>query len=122
MKDLVQEIKDYVKVLDSDLSLNDKHIEMMMNRTKVYPNRKDIPFILASTIAQMLVEQSDMTKKNADDIVSSISDNGQSISFSNKVYQSLISQTDAQLFGSHTAILNRFRKVGVIGVNPFKDE
>ena len=70
----------------------------------------------------MLVEQSDMAKKNADDIVSSISDNGQSISFSNKVYQSLVSQTDAQLFGSHTAILNRFRKVGVIGVNPFKDE
>ena len=122
MEKLVQEIKDYVKVLDSDLSLDDKHIEMMINRTKVYLNRKDIPFILASTIAQMLVEQSDMAKKNADDIVSSISDNGQSISFSNKVYQSLVSQTDAQLFGSHTAILNRFRKVGVIGVNPFKDE
>lgn len=122
MEKLVQEIKDYVKVLDSDLSLDDKHIQMMINRTKVYLNRKDIPFILASTIAQMLVEQSDMAKKNSEDIVSSISDNGQSISFSNKVYQSLVSQTDAQLFGSHTAILNRFRKVGVIGVNPFKDE
>ncbi|CAM3606594.1 hypothetical protein ERUR111494_02550 [Erysipelothrix urinaevulpis] len=122
MDKLVQEIKDYVEVLDSDLSLKDKQIEMILNRVKVYLNRKDVPFILASTIAEMIEEQSDMVKKNKEDTISSISDNGQSISFSNKVFQSMISQTDVELFASHTAILNRFRKVGVIGVNPFKNE
>lgn len=122
MEKLVQEIKDYVKVLDSDLSLEDKQIEMVLNRVKVYLNRKDIPFVLASTIAEMIVEQSKMTQKNDEDTISSISDNGQSISFSNKVFQSMTSQSDVELFASHTAILNRFRKVGVIGVNPFKDD
>lgn len=122
MEKLVQEIKDYVKVLDSGLSLEDKQIEMVLNRVKVYLNRKDIPFVLASTIAEMIVEQSKMTEKNNEDVISSISDNGQSISFSNKIFQSLISQSDVDLFASHTAILNRFRKVGVIGVNPFKDD
>lgn len=122
MEKLVQEIKDYVKVLDSGLSLEDKQIEMVLNRVKVYLNRKDIPYVLASTIAEMIVEQSKMTEKNNVDVISSISDNGQSISFSNKIFQSLISQSDVDLFASHTAILNRFRKVGVIGVNPFKDD
>ncbi|QIK57772.1 hypothetical protein G7059_07930 [Erysipelothrix sp. HDW6A] len=120
--EIVQAIKDYIKVLDSDLNLEEKQIELILNRVKVYLNRVDIPFILSGTIAEMIVEQSKQQKKNDGDVISSISDNGQSISFSNTVFQSMISQTDAELFGSHTVILNRFRKVGVIGVNPFKDE
>lgn len=124
MKDLVQEVKDYVQVLDSSLTLdeNDKQIELILNRVRVYLNRKDIPFVLAGTVAEMIVENSKMVKKNEEDVISSISDNGQSISFSNRVFSSMITQKDVELFGSHTSILNRFRKVGVIGVNPFKDD
>ena len=122
MEDLVQEVKGYVQVLDPSLTLDDKHIEIILNRVKVYLNRRDVPFVLASTIAEMIVEQSKQVAKNENDVISSISDNGQSISFSNKVFQSLISQKDADLFASHTSILNRFRKVGVLGVDPFKDD
>ncbi len=122
MKTLVQEVQAYIKVLDSELKLEDEQIEIVINRIRVYLNRADVPFILAGTIAEIILDQSRMQKKNEEDTISSISDNGQSISFSNKVFQAMTSQKDVDLFSSHTAILNRFRKVGVIGVKPFKNE
>ncbi|MDE8253417.1 hypothetical protein PT191_05735 [Erysipelothrix rhusiopathiae] len=122
MMEMVQEIKKYLQVLEPNITITDVQIEMILNRIKVYLNRSDIPFILSSTIAEMIIEQAKMNHKNDDDTISSISDNGQSISFSNKVFQSMMSQKDVDLFASHTAILNRFRKVGVLGVHPFKNE
>ncbi|MBK2401750.1 hypothetical protein PT067_08205 [Erysipelothrix rhusiopathiae] len=122
MMEMVQEIKKYLQVLEPNITITDVQIDMILNRIKVYLNRSDIPFILSSTIAEMIIEQAKMNRKNDDDTISSISDNGQSISFSNKVFQSMMSQKDVDLFASHTAILNRFRKVGVIGVHPFKNE
>ena len=122
MEELVQEVQTYIKVLDSELDLKDEQIKIVINRIKVYLNRRDVPFILAGTIAELIVDQANNLKRNEEETISSISDNGQSISFSTKVFQALTSQKDVELFASHTAILNRFRKVGVIGVDPFKDE
>lgn len=119
--ELVQEIKQCVLALDPTLEIEDTKIKIFLNRIRVYLNRSDVPFILVGTIAEMIVEQHALARKNDEEIISSISDNGQTISFSNKVFSSMTSQSDSQLFGSHTSILNRFRKVGVIGVNPFKN-
>ena len=59
----------------------------------------------------------DLTKEGATDVdraVSSISDNGQSISYANEVTRYFTTASDEELFTGFTALLSRYRRVKVV--------
>ena len=120
METLKAKIKVYYEALGKTPEKIDIQIDMILERTQIYLNRVDIDIRLTGTLAQMLYELNDSFEKNKEVQVSSMSDNGQSVSFVQEPISALVSKSDAELFGSHTSILNRFRRVGVMGENPFK--
>ena len=63
------------------------------------------------------------TKNNVADVdraISSVSDNGQSVSYANEVTRYFTTATDDELFTGFTALLSRYRRVKV--VYPANDE
>lgn len=119
MEELKKKISSYYKAISKE-DANDVQVDMLIDRTQIYLNRKDINVILAGTLAQILYETNQSFEKNKELQISSISDNGQSVSYSQNPASALVSKNDSDLFGSHTAILNRFRRIGVLGANTLK--
>ncbi len=123
MEALKNKVNQYLAALGVELP-NNKEIlvDMLIERTQVYLNRQDVDIKLAGVLAQILKENNDATLKNGTERVASISDNGQSMSFVTNPMESLINASDQQLFASHTAILNRYRKLGTLRGNSTKNE
>jgi ABC-type uncharacterized transport system substrate-binding protein len=65
----------------------------------------------------------ELTKDNVADVdraISSVSDNGQSVSYANEVTRYFATASDDELFTGFTALLSRYRRVKV--VYPTNDE
>lgn len=85
----------------------------------MYLNSETIPTIIERMIAEVvnngLTQKLDLFVGN-DRAISSMSDNGQSVSFSNEIKRYFAGASDNEMFGSFTGILNRYRRLKV--VNP----
>lgn len=130
-----EEIKQYLSILNKNLNhidndIIDFTIDETLDRVKVYLNTDTIKEGLTRIIAKIVntgltkaVKEAEMSQAgdmSADKAVASISDNGQSISYSNEITRYFTNVTDEELFTGFHSLLSRYRRIKV--VHPEKHE
>jgi hypothetical protein len=105
-------------------------IDETLDRVQLYLNCEKIPAKLERILANIVntglarcLKTLERTKNNVADVdraISSISDNGQSVSYANEVTWYFTTASDDELFTGFTALLSRYRRVKV--VYPANDE
>lgn len=110
------------EVEKSNPDLLDFVINEVMDRVKLYLNSEKIPQVLERILAKIVstgltktLKDMELSKENEiDHVITSISDNGQSISFSNEVTKYFVNASDEDLFSGFTSVLNRYRRIKVV--------
>lgn len=102
-----------------DFKLLEYVITMVISRANLYLRTKTLSANFEIVIVDVVDGIFKKYKKNLnnDDVepmVKTISDNGQSISYSNEVKSYLASATDDELFSGFIALLKRYRRVKVV--------
>ena len=118
-------IKEYVKTIDTaaaDQSM-DTLLEYVINevvdRVLVYLNDTALDEALERIVARIVsgifnqtINSKDST--SSDSAINSVSDNGQSVSFSNEVKNYLATTEDNELFAGFSKLLARYRRINVV--------
>ncbi len=128
MENQVDRIKQYVSVLNSNIEQDevfDFNVREIIDRILNYTNRNELPVELERVLVKAIIniykkienEQNNNGEEQKE--VSSISDNGQSISFSDKVKTYMINSSDDDLFFGFLTQINRFIKVKVVGEDEY---
>jgi len=110
----------YVTTLNSDIAegdVLDLVVDTVDDRVQLYLNDITIADSLLRVIAQVVVSVYKRTESSAasdDRSVSSVTDNGQTVSYHQKPKQYLTSTTDDQLFTGFERLLAPYRRVHVI--------
>lgn len=131
-------IKEYLKIINANIDevdqtntgLLDFVIGETLDRVQLYLNCETIPAKLERILANIVntglarcLKTLERTKNNVADVdraISSVSDNGQSVSYANEVTRYFTTASDDELFTGFTALLSRYRRVKV--VYPTNDE
>ncbi|MCL2094770.1 hypothetical protein FWH13_01500 [Candidatus Saccharibacteria bacterium] len=122
MDEQIERIKCHVRRVNStatDDELLTFAVEETIDRVLLYLNRDDLPNNLLRVIARIVSGVYNQTAANlnnvgADQAVKSLSDNGQSITFSENAKQYLATSTDHELFGGFAKLLAPHRRVNVV--------
>lgn len=125
MDDIIAKIKEYLHIINPSIviegnDLLDFVIGEVLDRVQLYLNSDTIPTRLERILANIV--NTGFTKAQAsisnngeiDQVITSISDNGQSISYANEVKKYFTNATDEELFSGFTYLLNRYRRVKVV--------
>lgn len=118
-------IADYVKKIsdaansEENADLLDFSIDEVADRVLLYLNRKDLPteteHIVARIVSRIFNQTINSKSSTVTDLaISSMSDNGQSISFSNEVKNYLSSANDNELFTGFAKLLAPYRRINVV--------
>ena len=122
MTDSEQEtrIKTYAKLLNSrieDGELLDFVTLEVLDRVLVYLNDnildQKLERIVARIVSGVFAESQDSSNGELSHNISSISDNGQTISYSERVKSYLVSTDDEELFSGFSKLLAPYRRVNV---------
>lgn len=119
------QIEEYVKKLNDAASLSgnadllDFVVDEVADRVLLYLNREDLPANVERIVARIvsgIFNQSVNAKSStsADSAINSMSDNGQSISFSNQVKNYLATAEDNELFAGSSKLLAPYRRINVV--------
>lgn len=132
MDDIIANIKKYLKIINKNIDdiekenagLVDFAIEEVLDRVQLYLNSETIPTKLERILANIVntglkkclkeIEISNEDSTAVDQVVTSISDNGQSISYANEVTKYFTTATDEELFTGFTSLLSRYRRIKVV--------
>lgn len=132
MDEISAKIKTYLKLLVDNFDEIDQNnnglfdfvIGEVIDRVLLYLNSDKIPANLERILANVVntgltrcLKAIERTKEGTTDVdraVSSISDNGQSISYANEVTRYFTTVSDEELFTGVTALLSRYRRVKVV--------
>lgn len=130
MDKLIADIKEYLRIINDDIETIDEDlidfvIGEVLDRVQLYLNSDQIPSKLERIIANIVNTGlkkaiNNKSVEDTDKAISSISDNGQSISYTNEVTKYFTTASDEELFGGFTALLSRYRRIKV--VHPKKNE
>ena len=118
-------IKGYVKAIDnaaSDASANallEYCINEVYDRVLLYLNDTTLDEALERVVARIVSgifnqTTNSKTSTESDQAISSVSDNGQSVSFSNEVKNYLATTEDNELFAGFSKLLARYRRINVV--------
>jgi signal transduction histidine kinase len=132
MDEIIANIKKYLKIINKNTDAIDKENEGLLDfvigevldRVQLYLNSETIPTKLERILANIVntglkkclkeIEISSEDNTAVDQVVTSISDNGQSISYANEVTQYFTTVSDEELFTGFTGLLSRYRRVKVV--------
>ena len=129
MDELITKIKEYLEIINPAWSELDPDvlnfvIEETLDRVQLYLNNDTIPEKLARILADVIntnlkkvVKEQEISSEDStevDQVVTSISDNGQSISYANEVKQYFSTASDNELFSGFTSLLSRYRRIKVV--------
>ena len=122
-------IEQYLRIINKNIDNMEKDlVEFIINETidrvQLYLNCETVPTkierILASVVDNNLkrcLKNIEIAKKDitgVDQSITSISDNGQSISFSNEVTKYFTTTNDEEFFSGFTSLLARYRRIKVV--------
>lgn len=117
-------IKNYIKAINKtvaseDEALLDTVLSEVADRVMLYLNDTKIDSKLEHVIARIasgIFNQSrtESTSGAPTMAISSVSDNGQSVSYSSEVQRYLTSATDQELFTGFEQLLKRYRRINVV--------
>ena len=120
----VARINTYVKKFNKSIEPDDEEllvysIEMAINRALLYLNHTELSIQFERIVADIVGEVFSKYKKNINQIepeiaVASVSDNGQSISYSNEIKTYFSSASDKELFGGFINLMSKFRRANVV--------
>ena len=124
-REQLDRIKGYVKVIDnaaSDASANallEYCINEVYDRVLLYLNDTTLDEALERVVARIVSgifnqTTNSKTSTESDQAISSVSDNGQSVSFSNEVKNYLATTEDNELFAGFSKLLARYRRINVV--------
>ena len=132
MDDIIASIKKYLKIINKNINTIEKDNEGLLDfaigevldRVQLYLNSETIPTKLERILANIVntglkkclkdIEISSEDNTAVDQVVTSISDNGQSISYANEVTKYFTTVSDEELFTGFTGLLSRYRRVKVV--------
>lgn len=132
MDEIIAKIKGYLKIINKNIERIEKEnvglidfaIGEVLDRVQLYLNSETIPTKLERILANVVdtglkkcrkkIEQSKEDDTYVDQVVTSISDNGQSISYANEVTKYFTTVSDEELFTGVTSLLSRYRRVKVV--------
>ncbi len=132
MDEIIAKIKEYLKIINKNTEkieqenegLIDFAIGEVLDRVQLYLNSETIPTKLERILANIVntglkkclkeIEISTEDNTAVDRVVTSISDNGQSISYANEVTKYFTTVSDEELFTGFTGLLSRYRRVKVV--------
>ena len=129
MDDIIANIKRYLKIINTDTASMDTQlldfvINEVLDRVQLYLNSDTIPTKLERMLANVVntglkrcLKDMDLHKEDAtavDRVVTSISDNGQSISYANEVTRYFTTVSDEELFTGFVPLLSRYRRIKVV--------
>lgn len=128
----IANIKKYLKIInpmvdkieESNKDLIGFVIDEVSDRVQLYLNSETIPTKLERILANIVnnglkrclknIELSSEDNTAVDQVVTSISDNGQSISYSNEITNYFTTASDNELFTGFESLLRRYRRVNVV--------
>lgn len=132
MDGIIAKIKEYLKIINKNIDTIEKDnkglldfaIGEVLDRVQLYLNSETIPTKLERILANIVntglkkclkeIEISNEDNTAVDQVVTSISDNGQSISYANEVTKYFTTVSDEELFTGFTGLLSRYRRVKVV--------
>ena len=118
-------IKEYIMMIKPDIENSglDFYIEELIERVLSYINRKELPETLYRTLAKSYVEQEKLIKAYNEaehGEVTSISDNGQSISYKSKKESMDIENIKNNVLNNIESILDQYKKkIKVVGEDEY---
>lgn len=124
----IAKIKEYLKIINSDIESIEKDnkglidfiIGVTGDRVQLYLNSETVPSKLERILADIIntgikkVLNSKSIKDGIDQVVTSISDNGQSISYANEIKNYFTNSSDNELFSGFSSLLSRYRRIKVV--------
>lgn len=132
MDEIIANIKKYLKIINKNIDeiekdnkgLVDFAIEEVLDRVQLYLNSDIIPTKLERILANIVnnglkkclkeIEISQEDDTAVDQVVTNISDNGQSISYANEVTRYFTTSSDEELFTGFSTLLSRYRRIKVV--------
>jgi signal transduction histidine kinase len=132
MDEIIASIKKYLKIINKNIEKIEKEnqglidfaIGEVLDRVQLYLNSETIPTKLERILANIVntglkkclkeIEISSEDNTAVNQVVTSISDNGQSISYANEITQYFTTVSDEELFTGFTGLLSRYRRVKVV--------
>lgn len=131
MEEKIDRIKQYVILLNSNIEKNellDFNIREMIDRILNHTNRNELPTELERIVAKAIInvykkiENENNNGGEEQKEINSISDNGQTVSFSEKVKTYMISEVDDKLFFGFMEQISRFVKAKVVGEDEYSKQ
>lgn len=128
----IAKIKEYLKVINKNIDnieednkgLVDFCISDVGDRVQLYLNSETVPDKLNRILADIVntglkkcLKDIEISKNNntaINQVVTSISDNGQSISYANELTKYFTTASDEELFSGFTTLLSRYRRIKVV--------
>ena len=118
-------IKDYVETINataaeaSSEDILDFTIDEVCDRVLLYLNDTGLDEALERVVARIVSgifnqTYNSQSSTESDQAISSVSDNGQSVSFSNEIKSYLVSTDDNELFAGFSKLLARYRRINVV--------
>lgn len=118
-------IKDYVETINataaeaSSEDILDFTIDEVCDRVLLYLNDTVLDEALERVVARIVSgifnqTYNSQSSTESDQAISSVSDNGQSVSFSNEIKNYLVSTDDNELFAGFSKLLARYRRINVV--------
>jgi hypothetical protein len=136
MEEIIASIKGFVLRFKPDLAgeddLLDMNVEVVVNRALIYMNRmqlvdafeednteespipSELHIVLAQTVVSAYKTQQMLNSADTG-AIKSIDDNGQSITYSDKVANFFSSGSDSEVFGGTAGLLNQYRLPTILG-------
>lgn len=131
MDETIERIKEYLELINPNYKKIEKNEDLLdfiileiLDRVQLYLNSETIPQklerILAKIVNTGLIKfsnENELYKQegtNVEQVVTSISDNGQSISYANEVKKYFTTASDEELFSGFTSLLSRYRRIKVV--------
>ena len=132
MDEIIAKIKEYLKIINDKIDVIDQTnvglldfvIGETIDRVLFFLGSDTLPEKLERILANIVntnitrcLKSLERSKENGADIehaISSISDNGQSISYANELKRYFTTASDEELFTGFTALLSRYRRVKVV--------
>ena len=132
MDEIIAKIKEYLKIINDKIDVIDQsNVGMLdfvigetLDRVLLFLGTDTLPSRLERVLANIIntnitrcLKTLERSKENGADVehaVSSISDNGQSISYANELKRYFTTISDEELFTGFTALLSRYRRVKVV--------
>lgn len=128
MEKQIEKIKEYVKILNSQIeqdNIFDFNVKEMIDRILNHTNRKELPVELERVVAKAMVsiykkiKNDESNNGEQEREISSISDKEQSVSYSDKVKTYMINNNDDDLFYGFLSQINKFVKAKVVGEDEY---